>query len=141
MELGPCELLVVAFPGNQFTGEIAPALRDLVDRGIVRVIDLLFVTKDDDGEVSGFELSAVADDVRDAFEALVGEQVGLLSQEDVDDVAESLDPGSSAAILLFEHTWAAPLRAALVESGGELVGSVRIPPEAIEEVQAALAAS
>jgi hypothetical protein len=130
----------VAFPGNQFTGEIAPALRDLVDRRIVRIIDLLFVTKDDDGEVAGFELSAVDNDVSEAFGALIDEQQGLLSQEDVDDVAESLDPGSSAAMLLFEHTWAAPLRAALVDSGGELVGSVRIPPEAIEEVQAALAA-
>jgi hypothetical protein len=131
--LGPLELLVVGFPGNQFTGEALPALAELVDHGTIRVIDLLFVGKDDDGNVVAFELADAGDEVRATFGALVaGDEADLLSEEDVDDVADVLEPGSSAAMLLFEHTWATRFRDAVVASGGVLIDSIRIPAELAE---------
>jgi hypothetical protein len=134
--LGPVEVLVVRFPGNQFTGEIAPALAALVEQGTIRVIDLLFVTKDDAGDVEGFELTDVADEPAAAFAGLVHESTGLLSEEDVVDLGEDLEPNSSAAILVFEHTWATRFRDAVLDAGGELVTNVRIPKETVDEVLA-----
>jgi uncharacterized membrane protein len=137
MDVGPVEILMVEFPGNEFTGEIAPALAELVDQGTIRVIDLLFVTKDADGNVGAIELSDADDAVRSAFEPIVEEASGLLSEEDIEDLGEGLDPGSSAAMLLFEHVWATRFRDAVLASGGELLASVRIPKEVVDEVIAA----
>ena len=137
MEVGPVEILMVEFPGNEFTGEIAPALAELVEQGTIRVIDLLFVTKDANGNVGAIELSDTDDAVRSAFEPVVAEASGLLSEEDIEDLGEGLDPDSSAAMLLFEHVWATRFRDALVASGGELLASVRIPKEVVDEVIAA----
>ena len=137
MELGPVELFVLGFPGNQFTGEIAPALADLVEQGTIRVIDLLFVGKADDGTVAALELHELDDDVSGAYDALVDELSGLISHEDVEDFAEELPPGSSAALLLIEHTWATRFATAIADSGGELITSMHIPREALEEVLAA----
>jgi uncharacterized membrane protein len=139
VDIGPVEILMVEFPGNQFTGEIAPALAELVEQGTIRVIDLLFVTKDADGQVAAIELSDAGDEVRNAFEPIVQEASGLLAEEDVEDLGEGLDPNSSAAMLLFEHVWATRFRDAVVHSGGELVASVRIPKEVVDEVVAARA--
>jgi hypothetical protein len=141
MDVGPVEILMVEFPGNKFTGEIAPALAELVEQGTIRVIDLLFVTKDADGQVAAIELSDAGDDVRNAFEPIVHEASGLLSEEDVEDLGDGLDSDSSAAMLLFEHVWATRFRDAVVNSGGELVASVRIPKEVVDEVVAARATS
>jgi uncharacterized membrane protein len=134
MSIGPVEILVVGFPGNQFTGEVAPALADLVEGGLVRVIDLVFVTKDAKGEVVGIELSDMDEAVSAAFQPHVQEPSGLLSDEDIADLGDDLEPESSAAILLFEHVWATKFRDALVESGGELIASIRIPKEVVDEV-------
>jgi len=137
MDVGPVEILMVEFPGNKFTGEIAPALAELVDQGTIRVIDLLFVTKDGDGNVAAIELSDADDAVRSAFEPIVEEASGLLSEEDIEDLGEGLDPDSSAAMLLFEHVWATRFRDAIVNSGGELLARVPIPKEVVDEVIAA----
>jgi uncharacterized membrane protein len=134
MDIGPVEILVVAFPENQFTGEIAPALADLVTSGLIRVIDLVFVTKDADGTVVGIELSDLEEATGAAFQPHVEEPSGLLSEEDIEDLGAELEPNSSAAILLFEHLWATRFRDAVVDSGGQLVASIRIPQEVIDEV-------
>jgi Family of unknown function (DUF6325) len=137
MDVGPVEILMVEFPGNKFTGEIAPALAELVDQGTLRVIDLLFVTKDGEGNVAAIELSDADDAVRSAFSPIVEEASGLLSEEDIEDLGEGLDPDSSAAMLLFEHVWATRFRDAIVDSGGELLARVPIPKEVVDEVVAA----
>ena len=137
MDVGPVEILMVEFPGNKFTGEIAPALAELVEQDTIRVIDLLFVSKDGDGNVAAIELSDADDAVRSAFEPIVEEASGLLSEEDIEDLGEGLDPESSAVMLLFEHLWATRFRDAVLDSGGELVASVRIPKEVVDEVIAA----
>jgi uncharacterized membrane protein len=137
MGIGPVEILVVSFPGNQFTGEIAPALAELVETGLIRVIDLVFVTKDAAGEVVGVELSELDEATSAAFHPHVEDPSGLLSDEDIEDLGAELAPDSSAAILLFEHVWATRFRDAVVGSGGELVASIRIPKEVVDEVVAA----
>jgi uncharacterized membrane protein len=134
MERGPIEILVVRFPGNQFTGEIAPALAELVQTGLIRVIDLVFVAKDPNGDVVGRELSEVDEAIGAAFRPHVEEPSGLVSDQDIEDLAADLAPGSSAAVLLFEHVWATRFRDAVLGSGGELVASIRIPKEAVDEV-------
>jgi hypothetical protein len=138
-DIGPVEVLMVGFPGNQFNGEIAPALADLVESGMIRIIDLLFVTKTADGDVVSLELADLDDEIAQAFHPQVAEVSGLLSDEDVEDLGDALDPDSSAAVLVFEHVWATRFRDALVDSGGELLASIRIPKEAVDEVVAARA--
>lgn len=135
--LGPVELLFVEFPGNQFTGEIIPALTELIEQGTIRVIDLVFVAKDADGNSVGIALEDLPDESKDAFSELVGEVAELIAEEDVDDLAEGLEPNSSAAILLFEHTWAIPFRDAIAGSGGRLVARLPITEEALAEIAAA----
>jgi hypothetical protein len=136
MSIGPVEILVITFPGNQFNGDVAPALGDLVQTGLIKVIDLVFVTKDAAGDVAGLELSELDDAVGAAFSPHVEEPSGMLAEEDIEDLAAELAPNSSAAILMFEHVWATRFRDAVVDSGGELVASIRIPKEAIDEVLA-----
>jgi len=136
-QLGPVELLFVEFPGNQFTGEIIPALSELIDQGTIRVLDLVFVAKDGDGNAVGIELEELPGESKDAFGALVDELEALISEEDVEDLAEALEPSSSAAIMLFEHTWAIPFRDAIVNSGGQLVVRLPITEEALAEVASA----
>jgi len=136
-ELGPVELLFVEFPGNQFTGEIIPALSELVEQGTIRVIDLVFVAKDGDGNAVGIELEDLPSDSKGAFSELVETLESLISDEDVEDLSEALEPNSSAAIMLFEHTWAVPFRDALAGSGGRLVARLPITEEALAEIAAA----
>ena len=135
--LGPVELLFVEFPGNQFTGEIIPALSELIEQGTIRVIDLVFVAKDGDGNTVGIELEELPSGAKDAFSELVDELESLISDEDVEDLAEALEPDSSAAIMLFEHTWAIPFRDAVADSGGRLVMRLPITEEALAEIAAA----
>lgn len=136
-ELGPVELLFVEFPGNQFTGEIIPALRELIEQGTIRVLDLVFVAKDADGNAVGIELEALPSESKGAFQELVEDLEALISEEDVEDLAEALAPNSSAAIMVFEHTWAIPFRDALVNSGGQLVVRLPITEAALAEIAAA----
>jgi hypothetical protein len=138
MALGPVEYIIVGFPGNKFNGEIAPQLGKLVESGTIRILDLVFVTKDGDGNVAAVEFED-HDDVA-LFNALEGEVGGLISHEDVEYAAAELDPDSSAALLIWEDVWATPFVEAMRNSGGVLIEGARIPHDLIEAAEAELAA-
>ena len=129
-EMGPIDYLVIEWPGKQPTGEAAPHLIDLVDRGIIRILDLAFITKGDDGSVAGLEISDLGDNVQE-FAAFAGASSGLISDEDASEAVEALEPGTSAAVLVFENSWAGPFASAVRRSGGQLVASGRIPIQAV----------
>ncbi|MEE1812753.1 DUF6325 family protein [Streptomyces sp. BE133] len=138
-ETGPIDYLVIEFPaGSRMTGEGLPLLVDLVDRGIIRILDLIFVRKNQDGTVEGVELSGVTGDGGDDLAVFEGASSGLLGQDDIDEASTVLEPGSAAGILIYENVWAGPLAAALRRSGGRLVANGRIP---IQEVLASLDAA
>lgn len=139
--IGPVELLVVKFPGNQFKGEIAPALNDLVQSGTIRVIDLLFAIKDEEGHFDMVEVKELQNNELEVFEPLLTGGTELLSHEDIEDVASMLEPNSSAAILLFENAWATRFRNSLVNANAEMIFNVRIPQTVIEELMAERAES
>ena len=130
-ELGPVDWIVVEFPGSTFNGEMAPALGDLVDRELIRVLDVLVLKKDDDGSVEAFEISDLEESEVGALRAYEAELAMLLSEDDVTAIANAIDPGSSAAVLVWENTWAVPLATAIRHSGGQLVASGRIPIQAL----------
>lgn len=137
MPLGPIEVIVVGFSENHFTGAIVPELQRLVSAGTVSIIDGLFANKAADGSTSITELSQIGGDSDAAALAAVVDRVeGLISDEDVDAFTSELDPNSSAAILAFEHTWMKPLRDAVMDAGGVLLDSVRIPGVVVEEILA-----
>jgi len=130
-ELGPVDWIVVEFPGSRFKGEIAPALQDLVERELVRVLDLLVLKKDDEGTLEAFELSDLDHSEIGELRNYESELAMLLSEDDVTAVAEAIEPGSSAAVLVWENVWAAPFASALRRAGGQLVASGRIPIQAL----------
>jgi hypothetical protein len=130
-ELGPVDWLVVEFPGSRFKGEIAPIITDLVDREIIRVLDLLVLRKDDNGELEAFEISDLDESELGELRAYETELAVLLSAEDVEAVAAAVEPGSSAACLVFENRWAAPFASAVRRAGGQLVANGRIPVQAL----------
>lgn len=132
MSIGPVEYLIVAFPGNQFKGEIVPALAELVESGTIRIIDLAFVLKDADGAVVTAELGDLDSDVFKAFDALSPETLGLLNEEDLAAAAEELEPNSSAALLVWEDVWATKLRDAILNAGGEVLDLERLPYEVVQ---------
>jgi hypothetical protein len=131
-EIGPVDFLVVAFPGNKFRGEIAPAISELVDAGTIRVIDIAFVGKDEDGNAVAMELTELDPDVQDALDKAGVEVGGLLNEDDLDDVAESLEPNSSAALLVWENVWARKVAQAMRDADGVLVAFDRIPHEIVQ---------
>jgi uncharacterized membrane protein len=132
MSIGPVEYMVVGFPENRFTGDIAPALAELVEAGTIRIIDLAFVGKDTDGTVTAFELGDLDSEVGAAFSKIVSESGGFLNDEDVDAVAEELEPNSSAALLVWEDVWAAKVAEAIRAAGGELWDLERVPNEVVQ---------
>jgi hypothetical protein len=138
MTIGPVEYIIVGFPGNQFTGEIAPELGKLVENGTIRILDLVFITKDVDGNVAAVEFEDHADVA--LFNALDGEVGGLIGEDDIDYAATELEPNSSAALLIWEDLWAAPFVEAMRNSGGVLIDGARIPHDLVEDAEAALAA-
>ena len=125
-EMGPIDYLLVEWPGRQPNGEVAPHLVDLVDRGLIRILDLAFIAKDEDGSVAGLEIADLGGEVAE-LAVFEGAASGLLSDEDIAEAGDALEPGTSAALLVFENTWAAPFAAAVRRSGGQLVASGRIP--------------
>ena len=130
-ELGPVDWIVVEFPGSKFNGQIAPALRDLVERDLIRVLDLLVLKKDADGSLEAFELSDLDEGEIGGLRTYESELAMLLSEEDVTSLAAAIEPGSSAGVLVWENTWAAPFASAVRRSGGQLVASGRIPIQAL----------
>jgi hypothetical protein len=134
IEMGPIDYLLVEWPGKQPEGEIAPYLVDLVDRGLIRILDLVFLAKGDDGSIAAMEIADVGGEVAE-LAIFEGASSGLLDDEDIDEAGSALEPGTSAALLVYENTWAGPFAAAVRRSGGQLVASGRIP---ITDVLAAL---
>lgn len=141
-ELGPVDIVVIAYPaGAPMTGEAVPMLLDLVERGIIRVLDVMFVIKEADGTYSGFEATDLDDKSVGDFSAFEGASSGLLGDDDVATAAEGIEPGSAAALIIYENRWAAPFAAAVRRNGGRLVDFQRIPmQELIASLDAAEAA-
>ncbi len=129
-ELGPVDIVVIGFPaGAPMTGEAVPMLMDLVDRGIIRVLDAMFVIKESDGTYSGFEATNLDSRSVGDFTAFEGASSGLLGDEDVATAADGIEPGSAAVMLVYENRWAAPFVGAVRRNGGTLVDFQRIPVE------------
>jgi len=141
MALGPLEILVVGFPTPSPGREVAQALATTQLAGDLRVIDVLLVSKSDDGAVTASDVAELDDIEELAAHLVVDDMMGLLADEDVVEVAELLAPGTCAAVVLVEHTWARDLGRAVRLSGGELIAATRIPHDQVEEVEALLAAS
>ena len=136
MEVGPVDVYIIGFPGNKFTGRIAPAIRELVDNGTIRILDLLFVLKDADGAVMTLAIEDLDQDGA-AFAELDITEPGSLNHEDADEVSEDLPPNSSALLIAFENVWARKVVSAFEAADAVLIDSIRIPAEV---VKAALAA-
>jgi hypothetical protein len=130
-EMGPVDYLVVEFPGNRLTGEGLPLLVDLVDRGIVRVLDLVFVLKEEDGSVHAVEVADLDGDGQLDLAVFEGASSGLLDPGDIEEAGSVLEAGSSAGLLVYENLWAAPFASALRRSGARLVANGRIPVQAL----------
>jgi uncharacterized membrane protein len=140
MALGPIEVLVISFPGNQFSGEIIPELERLVDNDTISIIDGLLVRKDANGDITFVEFDEMGGNAdADALANIMNQIDSLISDDDIMELADGLEPNSSEAILVFEHTWAKPLRDAIVNSGGVLENDFRVPGLVVEELLAELA--
>jgi Family of unknown function (DUF6325) len=138
-ELGPIDIIVFAYPpGAPMTGEAASVVLDLVDRGIIRVLDVLFAVKQEDGTVAGFDAQGLGPDMAGDFFVFDGATSGLLGDEDVAKAAEAIEPGTTAVLLVYENRWAAPFVAAVRHNGGVLVASERI---GVQDLVDALAAA
>ncbi|MFF7771480.1 DUF6325 family protein [Streptomyces massasporeus] len=127
--MGPVDYLIVEFPGNKMTGEGFPLLLDLVDRGVIRILDLVFVRKDEDGSVVAAEWRDLGDEMD--LSVFEGASSGLLDQGDIDEAGAALEAGSAAGVLVYENVWAAPFARAMRRSGARLVASGRIPVQAL----------
>jgi len=127
IELGPIDMVVIGYPpGAPMSGEAIPILLDLVDRGIVHVLDALFVTKNEDGTFSGFDIADLEPGSVGDLSVFAGAATGLIGDEDVSMVAEEIEPGTSAVMIVYENSWAAPCSAAVRRNGGRLIASERI---------------
>jgi uncharacterized membrane protein len=139
MSLGPVDFFAVKFPGNQFRGEIATALKELVDNGTIQIVDLTFARKDADGNVEIIEMHDLDDEAFKLYESIVTDVNGMLSDEDVDMIASTLEPDSSAALMLFENSWARRFIESLENAKAEVVISERVPRVVINQLMAAQA--
>jgi uncharacterized membrane protein len=131
-EIGPVDYAIIAFPGSQFKGEIAPALGDLIDAGTIRLIDAAFVSKDENGDVLAFELSELAPDVQQALDRLKIEVEGLFNDAELLSIAADLEPNTSAAVLVWENVWARKIATAVRGAGGVLLAEERVPQEVVQ---------
>ena len=138
-ELGPVDIVVIGYPADApMTGEAIPLLVDLVERGIIRVLDVLFVRQNEDGTFSGFEATDLDDKSVGDFKVFEGASTGLLGEDDVATAAEAIEPGTAAVLIVYENRWAGPFAAAVRRNGGVLIDFQRIP---VDEVIAALDAA
>jgi hypothetical protein len=131
-EIGPVDYAIIAFPGNKFRGEIAPALDELVASNTIRLIDVAFVGKNEDGDVIALELTELDPEVQDSLDRLGIEVQGLLNEDDLADAAEALAPNSSAALLVWENVWARTVTKAMRDAGGELLAFERVPHDIVQ---------
>jgi len=136
-EIGPVDYMIVAFPGNEFKGEIAPALADLVEAGTIRIIDLAFVAKSADGDIVAMELTDIDPEVRKGFENARVEVNGLFNEEDLQAAGEELEPNSSAALLVWENVWARDVAQAMRDAGGVLLDFDRLPHDVVQAAREA----
>jgi Family of unknown function (DUF6325) len=127
-EMGPVDYILVEWPGRQPSGEALPHLIDLVDRGLIRILDLTFIAKGEDGSVAAVEIADLGGEVAE-IAVFEGAASGLIHEDDVSQAGEVLEPGTSAALLVYENVWAAPFAGAVRRSGGQLVASGRIPAD------------
>jgi Family of unknown function (DUF6325) len=139
-EVGPVDYMIVAFPGNQFRGEVAPELARLVDNGTIRVIDLAFVGKSAEGNVVAFELTDLDPEVKEGFEKAGVEVSGLFNEDDLMAAGEELEPNSSAALLVWENVWARDIAQKLRDAGGVLLDFERLPHEVVQAARDAVLA-
>ena len=138
-ELGPIDIVVIGYPADApMTGDAVPLLVDLVERGIIRVLDVMFVMQNEDGTFSGFEASDLDDKSIGDFKVFEGASSGLLGEEDVATAAEAIEPGTAAVVIVYENRWAGPFAAAVRRNGGVLIDFQRIP---VQDVVAALDAA
>lgn len=139
MDIGPLEYVVIGLQDNQFTSEILPELQAIQAKGAIRVVDLLFVKKDGDGTVTLREVSELGDEELQPYGALVEELMGLFTAQDIEKLAEAIPPGTSAVIVLLEHTWVLGLTEAVRRAGGVLFTGGLVTPDALAQVSAELA--
>ena len=135
MDIGPVEYIIIGFPGNKFTGRIAPAIRELVDDGTIRVLDLLFVMKDADGVVTTLAIEDL-DQEGAAFAEIDVTEPGSLNEEDADEVSDDLPANSSALLVAFENVWARKVVSAFEAADAVLIDSIRIPAEVVAQARA-----
>ena len=136
MSIGPVEYIAIAFPGNKFSGEIVPAIQELQDSGTIRVLDLVIITKDADGNVAAIELSEASPEQGAALAVLGVENKNLLGEEDIEYIGGALDPNSTAALMIWENVWAARFAKSLRDADGILVANGRIPVALVEDLMA-----
>ena len=136
MAVGPVDVVIIGFPGNKFSGEIAPALMELVEARTIRVLDLLFVMKDADGVVTTITVEDLDPEVGAAFASVEVHEPGDLGPEDADEVADDLEPNSSALLIAFENSWAARFAQACLDADGYVIDQVRIPVDVVQAVAA-----
>ena len=129
---GPVDIVILGFPGNKFTGRIAPALMDLVDSGTIRVLDLLFVTKDADGVTTAIDLQDLDPETGPAFLEVTVHQPGALGPEDAEEIADDLPPNSSALLIAFENSWASTFIDACRAADAVLIDQIRIPADVVD---------
>jgi uncharacterized protein DUF6325 len=141
MNIGPLEYVVIGFQDNQFTSEVLPVLGAIQEKGAIRVVDLLFVSKDADGMVTMREVSELSEEELAAYEGLAGDLMGLFTAEDIERLAGEIPPTMSAVIVLLEHTWTIELAEAVRRAGGVLFTGGIVTPEALKQVSAELAAA
>jgi len=131
-EIGPVDYMIVSFPGNNFTGEIGPAIAELVENGTIRIIDAAFVGKNADGDTVAMEMTELDPDVQAGLERAGVEIGGLFNEDDLQDAADALEPNSSAALLVWENVWAAKVAQKMRDAGGQLVAFERLPHDVVQ---------
>jgi hypothetical protein len=136
MSIGPVEYIAIAFPGNKFSGQIVPAIKELQQSGTIRVLDLILISKDGDGNVTAVELAEASPEEQASLAALGVEGRNLLGQEDIEDIGSALDPNSTAALMIWENVWAARFAKSLRDADGILIANGRIPVQLVEDLMA-----
>jgi len=129
--MGPIDYVLIEFPDGRPNGKAAPLLLDLVERGVIRILDLMFLSKDEDGTTTALEIADIDGDGAPDFMVFEGAKSGLLSDEDKDQAGNTMEPGTAALLIVFENSWAAPFAKAMREAGGQLVAFGRIPVQAL----------